>query len=121
MAYVRGHAEDYNRWAYKEGVGMIWDYHHCLPYFKRSQTHQYGSSKYRGGDGPLFVSRGSSGNELHDVWIKAGQEAGFAFTDDQNGYQQEGVGWMDLTVRKGVRWSTANAYLRPALSRSQLS
>jgi len=36
----------------------------------------------------------------------------------QNGYRQEGVGWFDMTIKNGKRWSTASAYLRPALKRS---
>ncbi|XP_063724733.1 choline dehydrogenase, mitochondrial-like isoform X2 [Symsagittifera roscoffensis] len=121
MAYVRGHAADYDRWAGHEGkLGTEWDYFHCLPYFKRAQTHPNGPSMYRGDSGPLHVSRQISGNPLHQVWIDAGVEAGFAFTDDQNGFQQEGVGWMDMTIKNGIRWSTANAYLRPALTRPKL-
>ncbi|XP_075262794.1 uncharacterized protein LOC142354402 isoform X2 [Convolutriloba macropyga] len=120
MAYVRGHAEDYNRWAHREGLGEQWDYYHCLPYFKKAQGHQLGETQYRGGSGPLKVSRQISGNPLHQVWIDAGIEAGFDYSEDQNGYQQEGVGWMDMTIHKGIRWSTANAYLRPALGRPKL-
>ena len=75
---------------------------------------------YRGGDGPLNVSRGKSKNPLYQAFIDAGVQAGYPFTDDMNGYQQEGFGWMDMTVHKGKRWNTANAYLRPALHRKNL-
>ena len=119
MAYVRGHAEDYNRWQ-KEGASG-WSYEDCLPYFKKAQTHQHGGDDYRGGDGPLHVSRGSSGNPLHEAWLLAGQQAGYPLTEDMNGYQQEGVGEMDATIHQGKRWSTASAYLHPALSRGNLS
>ena len=68
-----------------------WNYQNCLPYFKKAQTHDdFGENDYRGGSGPLHVSRGTSGSELHDVFIKAGQEAGHAFTDNVNGFRQEG-------------------------------
>ena len=79
-----------------------------------------GSDDYRGGDGPLHVSRGKSNNPLYQAFIDAGVEAGYPFTDDMNGYQQEGFGWMDMTIHKGFRWNTANAYLRPALRRKNL-
>ncbi|CAH2313143.1 choline dehydrogenase, mitochondrial [Pelobates cultripes] len=115
MVYIRGHAEDYNRWSQEGATG--WDYSHCLPYFKKAQTHELGTDNYRGGHGPLYVSRGKTNHILHNAFIKAAQEAGYPFTDDMNGYQQEGVGWMDMTIYNGHRWSTASAYLRPSLSR----
>ena len=80
-----------------------------------------GPDDYRGGDGPLRVSCGkSNGNPLYQAFIDAGVQAGYPFTEDMNGYQQEGFGWMDKTIHKGVRWNTANAYLRPALKRKNL-
>ena len=79
-----------------------------------------GSDDYRGGDGPLHVSRGKSNNPLYQAFIDAGVQAGYPFTEDMNGYQQEGFGQMDMTIHKGVRWNTANAYLRPALKRKNL-
>ncbi|XP_045191424.2 uncharacterized protein LOC123548319 [Mercenaria mercenaria] len=111
MVYIRGHAFDYDRWE-KEGA-TNWSYANCLPYFKKSQTHELGEDDYRGGSGPLHVSRGITNNPLHHAFIKAGQEAGYPFTDDMNGYQQEGVGWMDMTIHKGMRWSAAAGYLHP--------
>ncbi|KAL9955253.1 hypothetical protein ACROYT_G036548 [Oculina patagonica] len=118
MVYVRGHAYDYDRWV-KEGAEG-WSYADCLPYFKKSQTHELGPDDYRGGDGPLHVSRGKMNNPLYQAFIDAGVQAGYPFTEDMNGYEQEGFGWMDMTVYKGVRWSAANAYLRPALKRKNL-
>ena len=79
-----------------------------------------GACEYRGGSGPLRVSRGTSSNTLHQVFLAAGAEAGYPFTDDFNGYQQEGVGRLDRTVHDGKRWSTATAHLKPALERSNL-
>lgn len=57
--------------------------------------------RYRGGSGPLRVSRGKTNHPLHRAFIEAGQQAGYPFTDDMNGYQQEGLGWMDMTIYKG--------------------
>ncbi|XP_015274329.1 PREDICTED: choline dehydrogenase, mitochondrial [Gekko japonicus] len=119
MVYIRGHAEDYNRWSKEGAVG--WDYEFCLPYFKKAQTHELGADLYRGGNGPLHVSRGKTNNPLHLAFLDAAQQAGYPFTDDMNGFQQEGFGWMDMTIHQGQRWSTASAYLRPALSRPNLS
>ncbi|XP_072277045.1 choline dehydrogenase, mitochondrial [Pyxicephalus adspersus] len=119
MVYIRGHAEDYNRWNTQGATG--WDYAHCLPYFRKAQNHEHGPDDYRGGNGLLHVSRGKTNHCLHHKFIEAAKQAGYPFTEDMNGYQQEGVGWMDMTIYKGQRWSTASAYLRPALSRPNLS
>ena len=118
MVYVRGNAFDYDRWEMQGAKG--WSYADCLPYFRKSQTHELGSDDYRGGDGPLHVSRGKADNPLHRAFLEAGQQAGYPYTDDMNGYQQEGVGPMDMTVHKGLRWSAARAYLYPTLKRSNL-
>ncbi|XP_074140557.1 choline dehydrogenase, mitochondrial [Sminthopsis crassicaudata] len=119
MVYIRGHAEDYNRWQLEGAEG--WDYEHCLPYFRRAQNHELGPDRYRGGEGPLRVSRGKSDHPLHHAFLEAAQQAGYPFTQDMNGFQQEGFGWMDMTIYKGQRWSAASAYLRPALSRPNLT
>ncbi|XP_043933552.1 choline dehydrogenase, mitochondrial [Protopterus annectens] len=119
MVYIRGHGEDYNRWRKEGATG--WDYDHCLPYFKKAQTHELGPDQYRGGEGPLFVSRGKTGHPLHQAFLEAAQQAGYPITEDMNGFQQEGFGWMDMTIFRGQRWSTAAAYLHPALSRKNLS
>ncbi|WAR11618.1 CHDH-like protein, partial [Mya arenaria] len=111
MVYIRGNALDYDRWE-SEGAAN-WSYADCLPYFKKAQTHELGEDDYRGGSGPLHVSRGITNNPLHQAFIDAGMQAGYPLTDDMNGYQQEGVGLMDMTIRKGMRWSAAAAYLHP--------
>ncbi|XP_030062997.1 choline dehydrogenase, mitochondrial [Microcaecilia unicolor] len=119
MVYIRGHAEDYNRWNREGATG--WDYDHCLPYFKKAQTHELGPDQYRGGSGPLHVSRGKTNHILHQAFLEAGLQAGYPFTEDMNGYQQEGFGWMDMTIHKGFRWSSASAFLHPAISRPNVS
>ena len=118
MVYIRGHAGDYDRWNKEGATG--WAYADCLPYFRKAQTHELGADDYRGGEGPLHVSRGKSKNPLFQAFIDAGMQAGYPFTDDMNGYQQEGLGWMDMTIHNGKRWSAASAYLKPSLYRSNL-
>uniref|UniRef100_A0A5F4WF23 Choline dehydrogenase n=1 Tax=Callithrix jacchus TaxID=9483 RepID=A0A5F4WF23_CALJA len=118
MVYVRGHAEDYERWQRQGALG--WDYAHCLPYFRKAQGHELGANLYRGADGPLRVSRGKTNHPLHRAFLEATQQAGYPLTEDMNGFQQEGFGWMDMTIHEGKRWSTACAYLHPALSRTNL-
>jgi choline dehydrogenase len=113
MVYIRGHAFDYDAWARRQGLEN-WSYAHCLPYFKKSETRLKGGDAYRGDQGPLFVTTGSSRNPLYGAFIEAGRQAGYPVTEDMNGYQQEGLGWMDMTTYKGRRWSAARAHLRPA-------
>ena len=120
MVYIRGHPFDYDRWHQQEGADG-WSYADCLPYFRKSQEHQLGADDYRGGDGPLYVSRGNSKNPLYQAFIDAGVQAGYPYTDDCNGYQQEGFGHFDMTIRNGTRCSTSIGYLKPALGRSNLS
>ncbi|OON21851.1 haloacid dehalogenase-like hydrolase, partial [Opisthorchis viverrini] len=111
MVYIRGHPMDYDRWEREGATG--WNFGNCLPYFRRSQTHELGGDEYRGGSGPLYVSRGKTNHPLHEAWLKAGQESGYHFTEDVNGYQQEGVGYFDMTIKDGQRCSAATAYLHP--------
>jgi choline dehydrogenase len=119
MAYVRGHARDYDRWAQAGMRG--WDYAHVLPYFKRAETRARGGDDYRGDDGPLHVETGACRNPLFQAFIEAGRQAGYPLTADMNGRQQEGFGPMDMTVRAGRRWSAARAYLQPARRRPNLT
>nr|WP_315426729.1 choline dehydrogenase [uncultured Albidiferax sp.] len=119
MVYIRGHALDYENWANYKGLEN-WSYADCLPYFRKAETRAKGGDTYRGDSGPLNVSTGACINPLYNAFIEAGQQAGYARTEDMNGYRQEGLGPMDMTVHKGRRWSTAMAYLRPALKRPNL-
>ena len=120
MVYVRGHPRDFDRWEELGADG--WNYASCLPYFKKAESWVDGENDYRGGHGPLSVCAGNNmtGNSLYEAFIQAGHEAGYPVTDDYNGRQQEGFGAMHMTVRDGVRASTASAYLRPAMNRSNL-
>jgi len=119
MVYVRGHAMDFDEWQ-AQGA-RDWGYRHCLPYFRKADDWAFGTDDYRNQGGPLSVNNGNDmQNPLYRAFIEAGAEAGYMKTDDYNGRQQEGFGAMHMTVRNGVRWSTANAYLKPAMQRSNL-
>ncbi|UGA55836.1 choline dehydrogenase [Vibrio sp. VB16] len=120
MVYVRGHARDFDEWQ-KNGA-VDWDYSHCLPYFKKAETWSFGGNDYRGDLGPLAVNNGNNmKNPLYQAFVEAGKDAGYLATADYNAEQQEGFGPMHMTVKNGVRWSTANAYLKPALKRNNLT
>ncbi|HMM63490.1 MAG TPA: choline dehydrogenase [Mesorhizobium sp.] len=119
MVYVRGHARDFDHWAEQGAAG--WSYADVLPYFKRMEHSHGGEEGWRGTSGPLHVQRGARANPLYAAFIEAGRQAGFELTDDYNGSKQEGFGPMEQTIHMGRRWSTANAYLRPALKRGNVS
>jgi choline dehydrogenase len=118
MVYVRGNAHDFESWERQGARG--WGYRHVLPYFRRAETREEGGDEYRGADGPLYTSYGKLKNPLYRAWIEAAKQAGYPETEDINGFQQEGFGRMDMTVRRGQRWSAANAYLKPIRNRANL-
>lgn len=119
MAYVRGCAGDYDEWVELGAEG--WSYADVLPYFKRAEDCLYGEDEYRSSGGPLGVCNGNNmKNPLYRAFIEAGRQAGYGESRDYNGYRQEGFCRMDMTVRDGVRCSTANAYLKPAMKRNNL-
>ncbi len=119
MIYIRGHARDYDQWRQMGLSG--WSYAEVLPYFKRSEHHHGGGDAYHGGQGPLHVSKGESDSPFYSTLIEAGRQAGYNTTKDFNGFQQEGFGPYDLTIRDGQRCSAAMAYLAQALSRPNLT
>jgi choline dehydrogenase-like flavoprotein len=118
MAYVRGHRGDYDRWA-ASGLSE-WSYGHVLPYFRRQETWEGGADPYRGGDGPLSTRKTRFVDPIVEAFAAAGTAAGYGWTDDFNGRQQEGFTRRQLTIRGGHRCSTAVAYLRPVLGRANL-
>jgi choline dehydrogenase len=119
MVYVRGNPFDFDRWEEEGATG--WAYRKVLPYFRRAESRRDGADQYRGGDGPLATRYGGMANPLYETFIDAGRQAGYGVTADINGERQEGFGRLDMTVKDGVRWSAANAYLRPAMERPNLN
>ena len=119
MVYVRGHAKDFDTWSDMGATG--WAYADVLPYFKRQENAEEGDPAWRGKGGPLNVKRGNRRNPLYRAFIEAGRQAGYPVTPDYNGEQQEGFGDMEMTIRKGVRWSAANAYLWPAVRKGRVT
>ncbi|MCB1386307.1 MAG: choline dehydrogenase [Nitratireductor sp.] len=119
MVYVRGHALDFDTWAQMGATG--WSYADVLPYFQRMEhVHSDTADEARGFDGPLHVNKGKQANPLFRAFVEAGRQAGFEVTPDYNGLKQEGFAAFEHTIHNGRRWSTANAYLKPALKRPNL-
>ncbi|MFM9863531.1 MAG: choline dehydrogenase [Micropepsaceae bacterium] len=119
MVYIRGHARDYDHWRQLGLEG--WSFADVLPYFKRSETNQQGGDDFRGDSGPLYVGNPPLKSPMFNVLVEAGKQAGFKFTPDFNGEQQEGFGYYQQTIKNGRRWNTSAAYLEPALNRSNLN
>ncbi|MBS37588.1 MAG: choline dehydrogenase [Thiotrichales bacterium] len=119
MMYMRGNPLDYENWVQLGATG--WGFADVLPYFKRSERFDGEPSSLRGGSGPLGVHHNTLDNLLFRVFIEAGVEAGYAHSNDLNGFAQEGFGPADSSVRNGRRSSTAEAYLHPIRSRPNLT
>src|SRR5688500_4318860 len=119
MCYVRGVARDYDDWAARGATG--WDWNTVLPYFRRSEHNSRGADALHGGDGPLSVSDLRHVNPLSEVFVEAGEQAGFVRNDDFNGPSQQGVGLYQVTQKDGARCSAAVAYLHPVKSRFNLT
>ena len=118
MAYIRGHALDYQRWVEEGAAG--WSYAEVLPYFRRSERHSRGEDPWRGGSGPVATVCYGMDDPLSRAFVEAGAAAGFPVTQDVNGYQQEGFGPFDRNIDRGERASTAHAFINPARSRPNL-
>ncbi|HTX51710.1 MAG TPA: choline dehydrogenase, partial [Caulobacteraceae bacterium] len=115
MIYIRGHARDYDQWRQMGLAG--WGYSEILPYFKRAEDFEGGADAYHGAGGPLHVSRAASKNPIYSAFVEAGVQAGYLRTSDFNGFQQDGFGPYQLTIKDGKRWSASAAYLRPILGK----
>jgi choline dehydrogenase len=120
MVYVRGHPRDFDHWAEMGATG--WGGSDVQPYFQRMENaHGTVDEAWRGHDGPLHVKQGAQRNPLYHAFVEAGRQAGFEVTSDYNGGKQEGFAAFEQTIHNGVRWSAANAYLKPALKRQNVN
>lgn len=120
MIFQRGNPLDYERWAADAGM-RTWDYAHCLPYFRKMERCLAGGDEFRGDSGPLTLERGPAVNPLFGAFLTAAHEAGYALTDDVNGYRQEGFAAFDRTIHRGRRVGATHAYLRPVRGRDNLT
>ncbi|HTH98097.1 MAG TPA: GMC family oxidoreductase N-terminal domain-containing protein [Stellaceae bacterium] len=119
MAYTRGNAGDYDRWAANGATG--WSYADVLPYFRKGETWEGGENQYRGGSGPIGTEHAKTPDPLFPAWVEAGKQAGFSEVKDYNAADQVGFGRSQYTIRDGRRSSSSRAYLRPALKRPNLT
>ena len=120
MAYVRGNKEDYNDWAAMGNSG--WSYEEVLPYFKKSENNEDIANAYHGQNGELTVGFAKRFNTpFASAFINACNQCGFAKNTDYNGAQMEGAGPFQFTIKDGKRQSSAVAFLKPVISRTNLT
>ena len=119
MVYVRGQPADFDDWAAAGNPG--WSWRDVLPYFIKFEDHAWGASAYHGAGGPVHVSDESeSVHPLCHTFLRACEELGIPGTKDFNGASHEGAGLWQVTIRDGVRVSSASAYLAAARRRANL-
>ncbi|MCW5260448.1 choline dehydrogenase [Verminephrobacter eiseniae] len=118
LLYVRGQAQDYDGWAALGNFG--WGFPDVLPFFKRAEDQQRGADAWHGVGGPLSVSDLPEPHPIADAFIASAEANGVPRNPDFNGSRQEGVGYFQATARRGLRRSTARAYLHPVMTRSNL-
>ena len=118
MIYLRGVPTDFNHWRQMGNVG--WGYDDVLPFFRKLESYPDGDDVYRGHDGPIEVTDAAWRNDLTEAFIAAGREVGLPRNDGFNGPIQEGIGYFQLSQKRGLRNSTARGYLKPARNRPNL-
>ncbi len=131
MIYIRGSRHDYQAWRDDHGC-VGWTYPDLMPYFlkaednsrvagKQSQKQSQGAGPYHAAGGPLAVTDTPYRSRANQAFIEAAVEQGAERNDDFNGPRQDGVGWYQVTQRKGRRWSAADAYLHSSATRPNLT
>jgi choline dehydrogenase len=118
MIYMRGQARDYDQWRQLGNRGWGWD--DVLSYFRRSEDYAHGPDDMHGAGGEWRVEEQRLSWEILDAFREAAAEVGIPETTDFNRGNNEGCGYFQVNQRRGVRWSAAKAFLRPAMGRPNL-
>jgi choline dehydrogenase len=119
MIYMRGNPADYDEWRQRGCTG--WDWDSVLPYFIKAEDQERGPNEVHGVGGPLRVSEHPVRWKLAEHWVAAALEAGMPANDDFNSGHQDGAGYLQCTMNRARRWSTAAAYLGQAKRRPNLT
>ncbi len=119
MLYVRGRPLDYDLWEQAGASG--WGWQSVLPYFMRSEDNARGASEFHGAGGPMRISEQRSPRPLGRELLAASEAAGIPRIADYNGPEQDGVAMFQTFQKNGRRWSAADAFLKPALSRPNIT
>jgi choline dehydrogenase len=116
MIYMRGQRRDYAQWAELTG-DPCWQWDAVLPYFKRHEDHWRGADAAHGAGGEWRIERQRLRWDILDAWALAAQQAGLPASTDFNRGDNEGVGYFEVNQKRGWRWNTAKAFLRPVCTR----
>jgi choline dehydrogenase len=118
MIYMRGQSADYDHWRQLGNEGWAWS--DVLPYFRKSERRD-GADDHHGAGGEWRVEKMRLSWKVLDLFQEAAREQGIPATADFNRGDNEGVGYFEVNQQRGRRWSTATAFLKPALKRSNLT
>ncbi len=119
MIYMRGQKGDYDHWASLGNAG--WSWNDVLPLFKKVEDYQHGADEMHGIGGELRVEEGRVRWEILEAWRDAAEECGIPKIGEFNRGDNFGSAYFQMNQKRGVRWSATKAFLRPALSRSNLT
>ncbi|MFY1952324.1 GMC family oxidoreductase [Achromobacter xylosoxidans] len=119
MIYMRGQRQDYDQWAEIAG-DPSWRWDQVLPVFKRSEDHYRGADEFHGAGGEWRVEAQRLRWDILDAFASAAEQEGIPRVADFNRGDNFGVGYFDVNQRRGWRWNTAKAFLRPVRERPNL-
>jgi len=120
MHYIRGARENYDEWAERYGAEG-WSWADCFPKFRAQEANERGADDWHGTDGPLAVQDIAPINPLSELYLEAARQLQFPINPDFNGPRQDGFGIYQVTQKGPRRWSAADAFLKPALERDNLT
>ncbi|AVQ71172.1 oxygen-dependent choline dehydrogenase [Microcystis aeruginosa NIES-1211] len=119
MIHTRGRPQDYDNWAYNGCAG--WSFKDVLPYLQKLENQQDNTNPTAGKQGPINVINAQvEGNPVSQTFIDACVEMGYPLVEDFN-VQEFGAGWHHIDIKDGKRCGARNAYLEPALIRSNVT
>ena len=119
MIYMRGQARDYDHWRQLGNAGWSWD--DVLPYFLKSEDFHAGSDEMHNAGGEWRVEPPRISWSILDDFREAAAKVGIPKSDDFNRGNNEGCGYFHVNQRRGVRWNTTKAFLKPVRDRANLT
>jgi choline dehydrogenase-like flavoprotein len=118
MISMRGQVQDYDHWRQLGLAGWGWD--DVRQVFKRLDNHFLGDTEHHGSHGEWRVEQPRVRWDVLDAVAKAAMEMGIPPTADFNTGDNTGVGYFHVNQKRGIRWSSARAFLKPVLKRPNL-
>jgi choline dehydrogenase len=119
MFYIRGQPQDYDGWEKLGNRG--WGWADIAPCFKKMENHELGAAEFRGAGGALHITLPYEHCDLNEAFLQAGEQMGLPRKADLNEHDQAGIGYYPVNMRDSKRWSAADAFLRPAMQRKNLT